>query len=142
MAALLPGEGQEADLRVDLKGVIYDAAVVPCACSLAVVNITGTEAKVEALTSSFIQLTRQAGGAGADGSGEDNNHFLWDDDDNYQVSACCICLQGSLDMTNRKLYSKIMQLDRKRDCVLCAFGRDQLAAVCVFIQVSCCMQSR
>lgn len=52
---------------------------------MAVVNISGTEAKVEALTSSFMQLSRVAGTSDAGENGQDDNHFLWDDDDNYQV---------------------------------------------------------
>ena len=81
------GDGPNAELRVDLKGVIYSAVLVPSACSLAVGNISGTEARVESLTSSFMQLTREAG---LSGDGDDvNNHSLWDDDDNYQASITC-----------------------------------------------------
>ena len=81
------GEGAEAELRMDLKGVIYSAVMVPCACSMAVVNITGSEAKVETIMSTFMQLTREAGGAGPIGAADEDNHFMWDDDDNYQVPA-------------------------------------------------------
>jgi hypothetical protein len=41
--------------QVDLKGVIYDAAVVP-SYALLVVNIGPTEAKVEAVMNDFVQL--------------------------------------------------------------------------------------
>ena len=37
-------------------GVLYNATIVPCAASLAVVNMGQAEAKVEALFSEFVQL--------------------------------------------------------------------------------------
>ena len=42
-------------MQVDLKGVIYDAAVVP-SYALLVVNIGPNEAKVEAVMNDFVQL--------------------------------------------------------------------------------------
>lgn len=39
-----------------LAGVLYNATIVPCAASLAVVNMGQSEAKVEALFSEFVQL--------------------------------------------------------------------------------------
>ncbi len=39
-----------------LLGVLYEATVVPSPTTLAIVNISGTEAKVECLLSEFIQL--------------------------------------------------------------------------------------
>ncbi len=45
--------------------MLYDAKHAPLASTLAVVNIGQTEAKVEAIAHSFLQLVR------ADGDGED-----------------------------------------------------------------------
>ncbi|KAK9806627.1 hypothetical protein WJX73_001806 [Symbiochloris irregularis] len=84
---LVAGKGEEAELRLDLKGVVYAAALVPSACTLAVVNISGTEARVEAMASQFLQLTRERDAAGGSTGGDGDNHFMWDDDDNYQVGA-------------------------------------------------------
>ena len=39
-----------------LLGVLYEATMVPSPTTLAIVNISGTEAKVECLLSEFIQL--------------------------------------------------------------------------------------
>jgi hypothetical protein len=57
---------------------------VPCASTLCIVNLGASEARVELLASQFVALRREAG-AGGLGDGEaGNDHFLFDDDDNYQ----------------------------------------------------------
>jgi hypothetical protein len=50
-----------------------------------VVNLNATEARVEALTTEYIQL-RPEGGKAASGEegGDANNYFMFDDDENYQ----------------------------------------------------------
>lgn len=39
-----------------IAGVLYNATIVPCAASLAVINMGQSEAKVEAIFSEFVQL--------------------------------------------------------------------------------------
>jgi len=46
--------------------VVYSAAVVPCATTLCIVNIGASEAKVECLLRSFVQLREQPGFAADD----------------------------------------------------------------------------
>jgi hypothetical protein len=47
----LPNEG----LVLDLKGMQYAGTIIPC-CSLAVVGMTGGEARIESIVSDFVQL--------------------------------------------------------------------------------------
>lgn len=57
---------------------------VPCATTLCVVNLSATEARVEAMSQQYIQL-RPLGAQGPAGDDDaDNNYFMYDDDDNYQ----------------------------------------------------------
>jgi hypothetical protein len=72
-------------MRLDLKGVVYSVSVVPSATTLCVVNIMQTEARVETLASSFLQLRECAGLGGDQDGASPDDHFLFDDDDNYQV---------------------------------------------------------
>jgi hypothetical protein len=79
------GTGPDDELQLDLKGVVYSVSVLPAATSLCVVNITQTEARVETLVGSFLQL-QECSGPGGDGAASlEEDHFLFDDDDNYQV---------------------------------------------------------
>ncbi|KAK9835123.1 hypothetical protein WJX81_000027 [Elliptochloris bilobata] len=83
--------GAQPQLQLDLKGVLYNASLVPCATTLCVVALGAGEARVEALASEFMQLrevpTAAAqgpdGGAGGD-EAEMADLFLFDDDDTYQ----------------------------------------------------------
>ena len=60
------------------------ASQVPCATTLCVVNLSATEARVEALAHQYIQL-RPLGALGSPGDDNaDDNYFMYDDDDNYQ----------------------------------------------------------
>lgn len=43
---------------VSAPGIVYDARLAPLAGTLAVINIGQTEAKVEAVMASFLQLAR------------------------------------------------------------------------------------
>jgi hypothetical protein len=58
--------GTASELRLDLKGVVYEARMVPSATCL-VVRLEGGEAKVEAVMNEFMALRPQA--AAADDSG-------------------------------------------------------------------------
>lgn len=71
---------------LDLKGVVYSIDVLPAATSLCVVNITQTEARVETLVGSFLHVKECPGARGAAGAALEEDHFLFDDEDNYQVS--------------------------------------------------------
>lgn len=76
---LAPGDA----LTLDLKGVLYRATLVPTACTLAVVAVTGDSAKVETLARSYARLDADA--AAAD---DDDGRGLFDDDDEpYEVAA-------------------------------------------------------
>ena len=73
------GKGTDAALQIDLKGALYDARLAPCAATLAVINLGPSEAKVELLTSQFLQLDRV-------NSDEDHRQqFMWDDQDADQA---------------------------------------------------------
>ena len=57
---------------------------MPCATTLCVVNLSATEARVEALATQYIQLRPEnLPSASGDGDSQDN-YFMYDDDDNYQ----------------------------------------------------------
>jgi hypothetical protein len=86
-ALYIVGTGQDEELQLDLKGVVYSVSVLPSATSLCVVNITQTEARVETLVGSFLQLRECSGPGGDNGRDLEDDHFLFDDDDNYQVSS-------------------------------------------------------
>ena len=60
-------------------------AQVPCASALCVVNIGTTEAKVELLSAEFVSLRREASAGGLGDSEGGADHFMFDDDDNYQL---------------------------------------------------------
>jgi hypothetical protein len=68
-------------VQVDLKGVLYNATIIPAPVSMAVVNIGASEAKVESLFSSFIQLREDTEFAAAHGTGVLDGLFGEDDDD-------------------------------------------------------------
>ena len=57
---------------------------VPSASTLCVVNLTATEAKVEVLTSDFLQLRPATAQGGAGDEDAQDDCFMYDDDDNYQ----------------------------------------------------------
>jgi len=57
---------------------------VPSASTLCVVNLMATEAKVEVLTSDFLQLRPAAAQGGAGDEDAQDDCFMYDDDDNYQ----------------------------------------------------------
>jgi hypothetical protein len=50
------GSGGGRQVQVDLKGVLYNATLVPSSGTMAIVNIGQTEAKIEALFSEYAQL--------------------------------------------------------------------------------------
>ena len=65
---------------------------VPSASTLCVVNLTATEAKVEVLTSDFVQLRPDAAQGGAGDEDAQDDCFMYDDDDNYQYEVTCMHL--------------------------------------------------
>lgn len=70
-------------LTLDLKGVLYRATLVPTACTLAVVAVTGESAKIETVARSFARLE-----ADAAADADDDGRGLFDDDDEpYEVAA-------------------------------------------------------
>ena len=78
------GKCESASLQIDLKGALYNAALAPSACTLAVINLGPSEARVEMMASQFLQLER-VHGLGDDDEGEQH---LWDDQDQEQVQGC------------------------------------------------------
>lgn len=83
-----PGAPQQ--LQVDLKGVLYNAAVVPTPVTMAVVNVGATEAKIECLFTEFVQLRADthfaanchaSTGVGALDEDEDDHYAMADGDD-------------------------------------------------------------
>ena len=90
---------------------------MPSASTLCVVNLTATEAKVELLTSEFVQLRPDPtqGGLGADDAQDD--YFMYDDDDNYQYEVtsaaterqcCCWTLTCAKAFSHRQLTTASM----------------------------------
>ena len=75
------GRGEEASLQIDLKGALYNAALAPSACTLAVINLGPSEARVEMLASHFLQLDRVQGLGDVEGG----DLHLWQDEDQEQV---------------------------------------------------------
>ncbi|GLI65477.1 hypothetical protein VaNZ11_009015 [Volvox africanus] len=74
-------------LQIDLKGVMYNAWVLPLATTALVLNIGPTEAKVESLFNDFIRLREVVHPCLADEDrGDARLAYLLDgDDENYQV---------------------------------------------------------
>ena len=61
-------------------------AQVPCASTLCVVNLGASEARVELLAAEFVSLRREAGAGGLGDNEAGADHFMFDDDDNYQFA--------------------------------------------------------
>ncbi|GIL44606.1 hypothetical protein Vafri_2130 [Volvox africanus] len=80
-------DGAALQLQVDLKGVMYNAWVLPLATTALVLNIGPTEAKVESLFNDFIRLREAVDPCSADEDGGDARlaYLLDGDDENYQV---------------------------------------------------------
>ncbi|GIL75941.1 hypothetical protein Vretimale_5514 [Volvox reticuliferus] len=79
-------DGSGLQLQVDLKGVLYNAWVLPLATTAMVLNIGPTEAKVESLFNDFIRLREAVDPYGSDEDGGDAGlaYLLDGDDENYQ----------------------------------------------------------
>ncbi|KXZ56279.1 hypothetical protein GPECTOR_1g244 [Gonium pectorale] len=77
--------GSEVQLQVDLKGVVYNAWVLPLAGSAMVLNIGPTEAKVESLFNDFIRLREAPDQFGVQQDGGELAYLLDGGDDNYQI---------------------------------------------------------
>lgn len=76
------------NVQIDLKGVMYDAIVVPAPVSLAVVNVGPTEAKIECLLSDFIQLREDLRFQSMNGAvfvDEDDERYVVDDEEGKGV---------------------------------------------------------
>ena len=61
-------EKHGSGLQMDMKGVIYDARILPTPASVVILAVNATEAKVESITHDFVQLRRDPvanGGPGA-----------------------------------------------------------------------------
>lgn len=81
---LVAGPSGEEEIKIDLKGVMYQASVVPMATTLCVVSTSATEAKVEAIFTDFMQLRQDFSNAQArQAEGLLDSWLLADDDDNY-----------------------------------------------------------
>lgn len=85
---LVGKSGQHQELRVDLKGTVYTAEVVPLAGTMMVVNLGQQDAKVEAVLSQFLRLQEESSfselenlleGSAADLLGDDEDNYLLDD---------------------------------------------------------------
>ncbi|PSC69861.1 DNA-binding BIN4-like isoform B [Micractinium conductrix] len=53
---MIGGSKEEPQLQLDVKGVLYNATVVPCPATIALINMGQSEAKVECLFTEFVQL--------------------------------------------------------------------------------------
>ena len=51
-------EKHGSGLQMDMKGVIYDARILPTPASVVILAVNATEAKVESITHDFVQLRR------------------------------------------------------------------------------------
>ncbi|KAK9830134.1 hypothetical protein WJX72_009943 [[Myrmecia] bisecta] len=82
------GQPGQEDVHLDLKGVVYSTTLVPCASTLCIVNVGQTEAKVEAVLTQFVQLREVSGIRGGQNgaAGGLQDYFMFDDDDNYQLT--------------------------------------------------------
>lgn len=82
---MMAGTKEEPQMQVDLKGVLYNATIVPCPVTLAVINMGQSEARVECLFTEFVQLredTRFSCNEGDQGFGG----LHGDDDENYAAA--------------------------------------------------------
>ncbi|KAK9830135.1 hypothetical protein WJX72_009943 [[Myrmecia] bisecta] len=86
--ASVSGQPGQEDVHLDLKGVVYSTTLVPCASTLCIVNVGQTEAKVEAVLTQFVQLREVSGIRGGQNgaAGGLQDYFMFDDDDNYQLT--------------------------------------------------------
>jgi hypothetical protein len=80
---------QQQQLQVDLKGVLYNASIVACPTTIAVVNVGQTEAKVECLFSEIVQLRedprfKESVAAGALQFEDDEDRYVFGDDGGAQ----------------------------------------------------------
>ena len=48
----------KAGLQMDLKGVIYNAKILPTPASIVILAVTQTEAKIESIANDYVQLRR------------------------------------------------------------------------------------
>lgn len=76
---------------------------MPSASTLCVVNLTATEAKVEVLTSDFVQLRPEATQGGAGDEDAQDDCFMYDDDDNYQYEVSRTHLDNARFMQSTRL---------------------------------------
>ncbi|KAF6251998.1 hypothetical protein COO60DRAFT_566783 [Scenedesmus sp. NREL 46B-D3] len=79
---------EDGQFKLDLKGVIYQATVLPLAGTVMVVNIGPTEAKVESVLNDFVRLREEcsyhASGTALEG-GYGMAELMADDEDVYQL---------------------------------------------------------
>ena len=73
------------------QGVVYGVTPVPCATTLCVINLRSDEARVEAITTEYLQLHVDPTANAAVGDGYPQTMAGADDDDDvYQVLLCCM----------------------------------------------------
>jgi len=84
---MVTGQPGAQQVQIDLKGVLYNATIVPCPVTMAVVNIGQNEAKVECLFSEFAQLREDTRFANIMGGGGASGGLLGDDDDDEEYYA-------------------------------------------------------
>jgi hypothetical protein len=83
---VISGKAGSEQLRIDLKGVVYTASVLPLATTALVVNIGASEAKVESLFNDFVRLAQESSVYGNETCvGGTMAELMGDDDDNYQL---------------------------------------------------------
>ena len=104
---------------------------VPSASTLCVVNLTATEAKVEVLTSDFVQLRPEAAQGGAGDEDGQDDCFMYDDDDNYQYEVsrmhhCHVCFVQSTCLT----YSMLTVLPMTPNPACCCSGMPNTGMRC------------
>ena len=52
---------ESASVQMDLKGVVYDARILPTPTSIVILAVNATEAKVESVSNDYVQLRVDAG---------------------------------------------------------------------------------
>ena len=75
-------EKHGSGLQMDMKGVIYDARILPTPASVVILAVNATEAKVESITHDFVQLRRDPVANGGPGATLDG--YLGADSDDEQ----------------------------------------------------------
>ena len=79
-----PSAKYTSGVKVDLKGVIYDAKILPTPASIVVLAVNQTEAKVECIANDYVQLRRDVTANNVGGTLEGYLGVDSDDDDQHE----------------------------------------------------------